>query len=257
MEKTTKQRIFLLDELRGFAVICMVLHHCFYDIGYLLGLDWGYEVFDFLCYFQPIFWVIFIVTSGICTNLSRNSTKRGLILLSISLVITGVTAVIMPALGFEGEEIYFGVIHCLACCMIIAGLLKKVTSKIPTAVGMIGSLALFAITYNLQFGKIGIGSLSLTLPEFLSEVNFLFPLGITGSSFESADYFPLMPWFFIFAFGIFSGIVMTKKGFPEYAYRSRSKVLQVVGKNSLWVYVFHQVALYAIFFIIRLIFNIT
>lgn len=256
MENIKKERIFLLDELRGFAIICMVIHHSFYDIGYLLGLEWGYEVFDFLCYFQPIFWVIFIVTSGICTNLSRNSTKRGLMLLGISLVITFATAVIMPAIGFEGEEIYFGVIHCLACCMILAGLLKKVTNKISSTAGMIVTLFLFAVTYNIQFGTIGIGKLSIALPKALNNIGFLFPFGITNDSFSSADYFPLMPWFFIFAFGIFVGKIALDKGFPRYAYKSRSKILQVIGKNSLWVYVAHQVVLYAIFYAIGLIFNL-
>lgn len=256
MENIKKERIYLLDELRGFAIICMVIHHSFYDIGYLLGLDWGYAVFDFLCYFQPIFWVIFIVTSGICTNLSRNSTRRGLILFGISLAITLVTAVIMPAIGFQGEEIYFGVIHCLACCMILAGLFKKLTNKVPVPVGLAVTLVLFAVTYNIQFGTIGIGKLSVALPEALNNVGFLFPVGITTSNFASADYFPLMPWLFIFAFGIFVGKIGMERGFPKYAYKSRSKVLQVIGRNSLWVYVAHQVVLYGIFYVIGLIFKL-
>ena len=37
----TKKRIFLMDELRGFAVFCMVFYHGFYTMAYLLGLPWG------------------------------------------------------------------------------------------------------------------------------------------------------------------------------------------------------------------------
>ena len=29
------RRIYFLDELRGFAIICMVFHHMFYDIGFV------------------------------------------------------------------------------------------------------------------------------------------------------------------------------------------------------------------------------
>lgn len=104
------RRIYFLDELRGFAIICMVFHHMFYDIGFVLKLDWGYRIFDFLCYFQPLFWGIFIITSGICSHLSRNTVKRGFIVLACGAAVSIVTAVIMPAIGIEGAEIYFGIL---------------------------------------------------------------------------------------------------------------------------------------------------
>ena len=87
----------------------MVLHHMFYDIGFVLGLKWGSRVFDFLCLFQPVFWAVFILTSGICSRLSRSPVKRGLIVLAAGFIVTLVTAVIMPKMGIEGAEIYFGV----------------------------------------------------------------------------------------------------------------------------------------------------
>ena len=39
--KEGQRRIYLLDELRGFAIICMVIHHTFYDIGFVLHYDIG------------------------------------------------------------------------------------------------------------------------------------------------------------------------------------------------------------------------
>ena len=72
-----KKRIIILDELRGFAIICMIIHHAFLDVGDVLGLEWGYKVFNALCTVQPIFWAIFIIISGICSRLSRNTAKRG------------------------------------------------------------------------------------------------------------------------------------------------------------------------------------
>ena len=32
-------RVGLLDELRGFAIICMVVYHAMYDLKYIFGLD--------------------------------------------------------------------------------------------------------------------------------------------------------------------------------------------------------------------------
>ncbi len=106
MKKGTR-RILMLDEIRGFAIVCMVVHHMFYDIGFILGLEWGSRIFDILCVFQPLFWATFILTSGICSRMSRSTVKRGLLVLAAGGVITMVTAVIMPMLHITGAEIYF------------------------------------------------------------------------------------------------------------------------------------------------------
>ena len=43
MDNTKKSsgssRVGILDELRGFAIICMVVYHAMYDLKYLFGLD--------------------------------------------------------------------------------------------------------------------------------------------------------------------------------------------------------------------------
>lgn len=41
------------------------------------------------------------------------------------------------------------------------------------------------------------------LPRQLYSVPFLFPLGLPGPGFYSADYFPLIPWIFLFWTGLF------------------------------------------------------
>ena len=83
--KSARPRIYLLDELRGFAILCMVVHHAFLDVGDVLQLFWGYRVFDALCTVQPIFWGLFILISGICSRLSRNPIRRGAVVLGCGL----------------------------------------------------------------------------------------------------------------------------------------------------------------------------
>ena len=36
-----KKRIELLDEFRGFAILAMIVHHFFLDVGDILQIDWG------------------------------------------------------------------------------------------------------------------------------------------------------------------------------------------------------------------------
>ncbi|MCD7796269.1 MAG: DUF1624 domain-containing protein [Clostridiales bacterium] len=249
--KSEVKRIYTLDELRGFAILCMVVHHSFLDVGDVLGLSWGYTVFDALCLFQPIFWAIFIVISGICSRLSRNTIKRGFIVLAGGIAVTIVTAVIMPLLGFTGAEIYFGILHCLGCSMIITGLLMPIIKKIDYRIGAVICLILFFFTYGINAGTMCFGLIDL--PQSWYQYDFLAPLGVFSSSFQSADYFSLIPWLFMFLFGSFLGKLALNGKFPEGMYKKHSKFLCLVGKNSLWIYLLHQPILYAIMFVIAVI----
>lgn len=252
--KEGQRRIYLLDELRGFAIICMVFHHMFYDIGFVLHEDIGYEIFDFLCIFQPIFWAIFIITSGICSRLSRNTLRRGIIVFAAGLAVTLVTTVIMPAIGITGAEIYFGILSCLGCCMIITGvfmpLINKAGAKASFA-GMIICAVIFLATYSLSSHELLFGLIKL--PDSLFTSDLFMPLGFHSGTFASADYFPLIPWLFLFLVGAFLGKWAKDGAFPASFYKSRVKFLQKVGKNSLWVYLLHQPALYAIMYLISFI----
>lgn len=251
--KDGAKRIYLLDELRGFAIICMVIHHTFYDIGFVLGYEWGYNIFNFLCLFQPVFWAIFIVTSGICSRLSRNTIKRGGIVLAAGLIVSFVTAVIMPLMGIVGAEIYFGILSCLGCCMIISGLLSPLIKKMNAKLGMLAMLILFFAVYNISSGKIFFGLIKL--PDILYSTNYLAPLGFYTKGFFSADYFPLIPWLFMFLFGAFLGKYAVNGALPKSFYKSRIQFLQKIGKSSLWIYLLHQPVLYVIMYIISFIFN--
>lgn len=251
--KTDKKRIEILDELRGFAILAMIVHHTFYDIGFVMGIDWGYKVFDALCNLQPIFWTLFIVISGICSQLSRNTIKRGLIVLLGGLVVTVVTAVIMPAMGIVGAEIYFGILTCLGICMIITGLLRVPLMRINSKIGMAICAVLFCLTYSISTGSLLFGIIDL--PDALYTTNWLVPFGIFNDNFYSADYFSLIPWIFMFIFGAFVGRYAKQNQFPQWTYKKRSPALALIGKNSLWVYLAHQPVIYAFCFVATLIIN--
>lgn len=246
-----KRRIYMLDELRGFAILCMVFHHFFLDVGDVLGFGWGYKVFDTLCTVQPVFWVIFIVISGICSRLSRNTLRRGVIVLLCALAVTVITAVIMPLLHFEGAEIYFGILHCLGSCMIITGLLMPIINKLDYRAGALISFLLFVFTYGINSGTFLFGIIKL--PASWYQYDFLAPIGLYSDSFASADYFSIIPWIFMFLFGAFIGQLAKEERLPDAMYKQRSNGLCFIGKNSLWIYLAHQPVIYGILLLIALI----
>ncbi len=249
--KSDSKRIYMLDEIRGFAIICMVFHHTFLDIGDVLGLKWGYVIFDALCTIQPLFWALFIVISGICSRLSRNTLKRGIIVFACAAAITAFTVLIMPLFGFAGSEIYFGILHCLGICMIITGLAMPVINRIDYRVGALLSALLFFFTYGINSKTMLFGLIHL--PESWYEISWLYPIGICSPGFKSADYFSVIPWIFIFLFGAFIGQLAKEQKFPSVMYKKRSRFLCFVGKNSLWIYLAHQPVIYAVMIVISLI----
>ncbi|MDE6660119.1 MAG: DUF1624 domain-containing protein, partial [Eubacterium sp.] len=89
-------------------------------------------------------------------------------------------------------------------------------------------------------------------PNALYQSNVFSPLGFYNSSFQSADYFPLLPWLFMFLFGAIFGKYAKEEKLPAFAYNSHSRVLQFVGKNSLWFYLAHQPVLYGMMYLIKL-----
>lgn len=175
-------------------------------------------------------------------------------MLACGLVITLVTAVIMPLMGFEGAEIYFGILHCLGCCMIITGILMPIIEKIDYRIGAVISLLLFFFTYGINSKTMLFGLIHL--PEGWYQYNFLAPLGVFSASFKSADYFSIIPWIFMFLFGAFLGKPAKEEKFPQGMYKKRSKFLCLVGKNSLWIYLLHQPVIYVIMLITAIIVNV-
>lgn len=249
--KQDKQRIHMLDEVRGLAILCMIVHHSFLDVGDVLGLKWGYDIFNALCIVQPIFWAVFIIISGMCTRLSRNAAKRGIIVLGCALVITAVTAGIMPMLHFRKCEIYFGILHCLGLCMVVTGVAMPLMNKIDYRIGAAVSIVVFMLIYGIDNGTVLFGLVDM--PKGLYQYDFLAPLGFHTIDFFSADYFPVLPWIFMFFFGSFIGKLALEQKLPQSMYKKRSKILSTVGRNSLWIYLAHQPVIYAVLLIIAFI----
>ncbi len=250
------KRIHFIDEVRGFAVACMIFYHAFYLLGSFFDWQWANELFYFFMPFQPFFAGIFIFICGISCTLSKSNLKRGAILLGAALGLTFVTAVIMPAMGFVDCEIYFGILHFLAASILLYALMSKRLCNVPLFAGILVCAVLYALTSGIENGTLSYGELiSFTLPESLYESNALMILGIHSQDFASADYFPLFPQIFIFFAGNFSGLHLSKKGYPDWCGVQRIRFFAFLGRNALLIYIVHMPAIYALGYVIDMFVN--
>ena len=189
-----KVRLHLLDALRGFLLLHMIAFHGMWNLVYLFGIDvpWYTETPGYL-WQQFICWS-FILLSGFCWSMSRNHLKRGLLVFGGGAVVSLVTCLVMPE-----SRILFGILTCIGSCVLLLIPLEKPLKKIPALWGAVLSFALFFLLRNCGDGSLGFERLVIApLPEALYRNHLTAYLGFPQPGFFSADYFPLLPWFFLF-----------------------------------------------------------
>lgn len=249
------KRIHLMDELRGFAVFCMVFYHGFYTLAFLMGQSWGEWLYRFFMPAEPWFAGLFIFIAGISSNLTHSNLVRGVKLLGVALLVTLATAIAVPE-----ELIVFGILHFLSVCMIAFGLLQLLrrrlgrTEEPPFRLWPVVVCAvLFIVTRYLASGYLQIPFvLRVFLPSGWYQA-WLAPLGLPGPGFSSADYFPLLPWCFVFAAGTVVGRLAKAGKFPAWTYPSRVPFFSFLGRHALLIYVLHQPVIYGAVLLVQAI----
>ena len=110
-----KKRFYLIDGIRGLAIVNMVLFHFLYDVFILYGHqpDWYARTGTFF-WQQAICWT-FLLISGMVWPLGRKGNlKRGLLLNFWGLVISAVTCVAEPQ-----AAVWFGILNFIGCVVLL------------------------------------------------------------------------------------------------------------------------------------------
>lgn len=223
-KRGSEKRIEIIDALRGLSILLMVAYHFGYDLVAFLGAPPGLIHNPLLDILQPFFAGLFIFVSGISCRFSKNNLKRGLVMLAFGAVITAVTYIMdMP--------VWFGIIHFLGSAAIIFALVKAQVDRVNNLV--------------LVFIYLGLYICSAVFTSRSYSVNYLWWLGFRPAAFASADYFPILPWIFIYLAGTLVGRYIADRKFPQWFYTIKVPFLAAVGRNTMIIYVLHQPVLYA------------
>lgn len=245
-------RIHTMDELRGFAVVCMIFYHAFYSMAYLFALPLGGALLRFFMPAEPWFAGLFILISGISCQLSHSNLARGFKLLAVALALTCVTALLLP-----DEIIRFGILHFLAVCMILFGALAPLLKRVPLWVGLVVCVLFYILCRPVYQGWLGLpGLFAVPTPEIPFALQFLWPDSRYAGVLYSADYFPLLPWLFIFFAGTFVGRWAKQGRFPRVFYKRRVPFSSWMGRHALVLYVVHQPVIYGLLWVVCSIFGI-
>jgi uncharacterized membrane protein len=228
----------VFDLLRGVAVIFMVLYHLFFLLAdeFVLPFGvWGMQVLEPL---QPFIAGTFIFICGIASRFSKSNTRRGLILLGCAILISIITYL----LTYIGVDLFirFGVMHFLAICVLLFAIKQVVFPGKQERV-----LVAFVMSVFFLIAFVWVRTKN---PLAVFEETTFLPLFILGlpSTLSSADYFPIIPWGFLFVSGLFFGVVAKSKAIAKSCSKSICQPVEWLGRHALPIYMLHQAVIYSL-----------
>ena len=232
--KTASPRLDTLDTLRGLTLVSMTAYHACWDIVYMFGVDWAwYRSRGAFLWQQSICWA-FLLLSGYCSRLGKHSLRRGAVVSAAGALVSAVTILFLPE-----NRVFWGVLSLLGASMLLTALVKPYLSRVPAAPGLAAAFALFVLCYRVPERILG----PFRLPDALYCNGFTACLGFPPRGFFSTDYFPLLPWLFLFWCGFFVYGLLSPD--DSRLWRVRLPALTVLGRHSLYVYLLHQPVVYA------------
>lgn len=217
--KTDKNtRSLLLDALRGFTVVLMIIFHASFDLDYFKFISVDIVKDPFWYAFPRLIVFLFLFTTGCSLYLAHKHkinwkpfVKREMLIGFWALVISVTTYILFPE-----NWIYFGTLH-----------------------------AIFTISlFSLPFLKRPILSLIIGLLLFTFSIFWDKTIPWIELNHQSWDHISVFPWIGASLLGIFAA----HKNFHQIQIPENkiTKVLSYMGKHSLFIYITHQPLLFGI-----------
>ncbi len=225
-----KGRFDILDAWRTVAILLMLVYHFLYDL-LIFGVIAPQQMFSpGLNLMQKFICGSFILLAGASARFSRSNLRHGIIVL-----LAGISVEIGAAVG--GQTIRFGILQFMGVSMVLWHFTGKHLQKLPRWLLAAGGAVLYVLT-DWWTGQVTVS------------VSWLYPLGFPNAAFTSADYFPLLPWFFLFLMGAALGGWCLDHQENKILTAPLPGVLTFPGRHSLIIYLLHQPVLYGVSYLI-------
>lgn len=213
----------------------MLVFHFAYDIFVIFMEQPGWPYMFPVRLWQRTICITFIFISGFSFCFGRNHIKHALKLLGTGIAITLFTYFFIP-----GQVIYYGIIFFLGEAALAMALAGRFLKGRFAAAGLVLSLILFAVFYNVSSGTINLFFAEIALPQQLYSTDWLVFLGFPNEGFYSSDYFGFLPWIFIYLAGYFAYHILKDRFEQIGIFYVKIPFLEFIGRHSYIIYIVHQ-----------------
>lgn len=169
-------RIKEIDFLRGFLILLMVMDHLFFDFGQLIYIISNFSIdqtllsqfvmfsssylnWDFRINFRIFVVMLFFFISGISFQFSKNNNKRGVILLSIGILLT-LGSIIVSYILKDDFVVIASIFLTFGLAILITNFIYFVINKILknntisslflVIIGLLGAIYFIDFTFNVN-----------------------------------------------------------------------------------------------------------
>ena len=231
----TPNRLAIVDQVRGLAIIGVVIFHLVWDLDFTNLIEPGLASHPLWIAFGRLLAGTFMFLVGVSLVLANREAiqwqpaiKRILKIAFFALIITAATYAVFPS-----AFVFYGILHAIA----VASILGLAFLRLPT-------LVIFAIGV-----MVWLAPLFFTNEAFDSR--WVAWIGFSQTPPISNDLVPVFPWFGVTLVGIATARLIfvgrTSSRFAEMAIQNETgRFLTFCGRHSLIIYLLHQPLLLAI-----------
>ncbi|HQZ11928.1 MAG TPA: heparan-alpha-glucosaminide N-acetyltransferase [Devosia sp.] len=231
----SRQRIPLVDALRGVAIVAMVVYHTCWDLYYTGIINTNVIEDPAWLTFQRSIVVLFLLLVGAGLVLGHGAGirwpafwRRFRIVAGAALLTTVGTAIVFP-----DYFVYFGILHAIALFSLMG---LWFLDKPPALVGLVAALSIFP-TMVWQHPVMASKALSW--------------IGFWPYPPETTDIVPVFPWFGVVLLGILGTRLLRASLVWDWVARQRlagpvGVSLRFLGRWSLLIYLLHQPVIFGL-----------